>query len=118
MSLVREVGGAVLRRAGRVAGRLQESTDTPVDVLDGEDRCLVVVDAPGATTSDITIRYREESLEVAIERFRGYREGFEMRFPGRPLSIDATVDLPGVDPGGATARLREDGTLQVTLPKA
>jgi len=120
MSLVDEVGDAVLRRAGRVAGRLREVADRPVDVLESDDEYLVAVDAPGATTSDVSVNYRDGFVEVGVDRFREYREGFGMRFPGRALAVDVRAELPGdavVDPRAARATLRDDGTLHVFLPK-
>jgi HSP20 family molecular chaperone IbpA len=44
-----------------------------------------------------------------------------MRFPGRGLALDGRVELPAdtdLDPEGATATLRENGTLYVRVPKA
>jgi HSP20 family molecular chaperone IbpA len=118
MSIVREVGGAVLRRAGRATSRLRAATDAPVDLLESDDEYLIVADAPGATASDIGVRYHDGTVEIRVDRFRKHREGFEMRYPGRPLSVDTSVDLDGVDPEGASATLRDDGTLYVRLPKA
>jgi HSP20 family molecular chaperone IbpA len=44
-----------------------------------------------------------------------------MRYPGRGLALDGRVALPheaDVDPDAATATLRENGTLEVRVPKA
>ncbi|MFB6218705.1 MAG: Hsp20/alpha crystallin family protein [Halobacteriaceae archaeon] len=117
MSIVREVGGAVLRRAGRVAGRLREAAGQPVDVLESDTEYLVVADAPGATASDVGVVYRDGTLELLVDRFREPREGFEMRFPGRPLAMDTSVEVDGVDADAARAELNDDGTLYVFLPK-
>jgi len=117
----RAVGGAVLKRVGRVASRLQESSTLPVDVLESDDEYLVVFDAPGATASDVQVRYLDDRVVVRIDRFREFREGFEMRFPGRGLSLDGHAALPDdavVDASQAKARLNDDGTLYVFLPKA
>ncbi|MFC7044905.1 Hsp20/alpha crystallin family protein [Halobacteriaceae archaeon GCM10025711] len=114
------VGGAVLKRFGRAASRLQETTPLPVDVLESDDQYLVVFDAPGATASDVQVRYVDDEVQVRIDRFRDYHEGFEMRFPGRGLALDGRAKLPAdavVDAAEATARLNEDGTLYVFLPK-
>jgi HSP20 family molecular chaperone IbpA len=120
MTFVTEVGDAVLRRAGRVAGRLRRAVDRPVDVLESETAYLLVFDVPGASTSDVVVSYRDDAVEVRVDRFRAFHEGFEMRFPGRELVLDARAELPAdaaVDPERAEATLRDDGTLQVTLPK-
>ena len=110
----------VLDRVGRGVGKVQERTPLPYDVLESSDAFLVVFDAPGATRSDIQVRFRDGAVEVRIDRFRDFREGFEMRFPGRGLALDGRADLPegaAVDPAGAEATLTDNGTLQVTLPK-
>ncbi len=114
------VQNALLERAGRVAGRVQERRGLASDLLESDDEYLVVFDAPGAVSTDVQVRYVEGSVEVRIDRFRDYREGFEMRFPGRGLSLEGTVDLPAdavVDPDAATATLTDHGTLEVRLPK-
>ena len=116
----RSVGSAVVERVGRAASRVQESTPLASDLLESDDAYLVVFDAPGATTSDVQVRYRNGAVLVRIDRFRDYHEGFEMRFPGRGLSLDGRVRLPDdalVDPEHADATLRENGTLEVRIPK-
>jgi HSP20 family molecular chaperone IbpA len=116
----RSVGSAVLRRVGRAAGKVQESKPLPVDVLESDDAYLAVFDAPGATGSDVQVRYADGGVLVRIDRFRDYHEGFEMVFPGRGLSLDGRADLPAdaaVDAESATATLTEHGTLQVRVPK-
>jgi len=116
----RSVGNAVLEGVGRAASRVQESRSLASDLLESDDAYLVVMDAPGATTSDVQVRYRDGAVLVRIDRFREYHEGFEMRFPGRGLSLDGRVSLPAdavVDPDRATATLRENGTLSIRVPK-
>lgn len=118
--LSRTVTDAVLENVGRVAGRIQERRPLQTDLLESGDAYRVVVDAPGADAHDIDVRYLDGSLRVTIERFREYREGYSMRFPGRGLTLRGTVALPPearIDPEAATAELRDDGTLHVTLPK-
>ena len=116
----RSVGSAILQRVGRAASKVQESKPLPVDLLESDDAYLVVFDAPGATGSDVQVRYAEGAVLVRIDRFRDFHEGFEMLFPGRGLSLDGRADLPGdatVDVEAATATLTENGTLQVRVPK-
>lgn len=116
----RSVGEAVMEGFGRAAGRVQERTPLPADLLESDDAYLVVFDAPGATVSDIQVRYVDGSVRVRIDRFRDFHEGFEMRFPGRGLALDGRVDLPGdavVDPDAAEATLRANGTLEIRVPK-
>ncbi|PSQ38317.1 molecular chaperone Hsp20, partial [Halobacteriales archaeon SW_12_71_31] len=111
---------ALLERAGRVTARLQERRGLESDLLESDDEYLVVFDAPGAVSTDVQVRYVEGSVRVRLDRFRDYHEGFEMRFPGRGLSLDGRVDLPDdavVDPDAADATLTDHGTLEVVLPK-
>ena len=116
----RAFGETVFEQIGRVAARFQETTPLRADLLESHDEFLVIFDAPGATASDVQVRYDEGAIEVRIDRFRSFREEYEMRFPGRGLSLDGHVDLPedaDVDPEAITAELRQDGTLFVTVPK-
>jgi HSP20 family molecular chaperone IbpA len=116
----RSVGETVAENVGRAAGRLQEATSLSADVLESDEAYLVVFDAPGAAASDVQVRYEGGNVLVRIDRFREFREGFEMRFPGRGLALDGSVELPDdalVDPDEATATLRNDGTLEVEIPK-
>jgi len=114
------VGSAVFRRMGRAASRFQEESPLPVDVLESEDEYLVVFDAPGATTSDVQVNYEGDAVAVRVDRFREFRENYEMLFPGRGLSLDGRAELPEdavVDAEHARAELNDDGTLYVFLPK-
>jgi len=91
-----------------------------VDLLESDDAYLAVFDAPGATSSDVQVRFEDNSVEVRIDRFRDFHDGFEMRFPGRGLSLDGTIHLPpdaDVDPDEADATLRTNGSLEVRVPK-
>jgi len=116
----RSVGSAVLRRIGRGASKIHESKPLPVDLLESDDAYLVVFDAPGATGSDVQVRYADGSVLVRVDRFRDFHEGFEMLFPGRGLSLDGEAELPAdavVDAEAATATLTESGALKVQVPK-
>jgi HSP20 family molecular chaperone IbpA len=79
-----------------------------------------VFDAPGATSSDVQVRFDENRVEVRLDRFRDFYDGFEMRLPGRGLSLDGHVTLPPdakVDAREAAATLKRNGTLHVRVPK-
>jgi HSP20 family molecular chaperone IbpA len=118
--LGRSVGSSILQRVGRAASKVQESKPLPVDVLESDDAYLVMFDAPGATGSDVQVRYADGSVHVRIDRFRDFYEDFEMLFPGRGLSLDGQADLPAdavVNAEEATATLTEHGTLRVRVPK-
>ncbi|CCQ33250.1 HSP20 type chaperone protein [Halorhabdus tiamatea SARL4B] len=118
--LTEEIGGTVLESVGRAVGKAQERTPLPVDLLESEDAYLAVFDAPDATASDVQVQLSGRTVEVRLDRFRQPREDFEMRFPGRGLTLDGHVTLPpdaAIDGEGATATLAENGTLQVRVPK-
>jgi len=122
--VIRELGetieSAVLESVGRTVGRAQERRPLPVDLLENDDAFLAVFDAPGAMQSDVQVRYEAGEIVVRVDRFRRQYRGFEMRFPGRGLSLDGRVELPAeaaVDPDAAAATLTEDGTLHVQIPK-
>lgn len=114
------IGNTVVETVGRAVGRAQETRPLPVDLLESEDAYLAVFDAPGVTASDVQVRFEDHEIQVRVDRFRDFHEGFEMRFPGRGLALDGHVTLPAgasVDPGGATATLADNGTLQVRVPR-
>jgi len=114
------IGDAVLERSGRAAARVQERRAIPVDLLETEGEYLAIFDAPGATASDVQVRYVEGEVLVRIDRFREFREGYQMRFPGRGLALDGSVELPEdavVTAEDATATLTDRGTLEVRLPR-
>lgn len=116
----KSVGQEVLKRVGRIASRFQEERPLSADLLESEAEYLIVFDTPGATASDVDVRYEDRTVHVQIDRFRDYREGFSMRFPGRGLSLDGVKRLPEgatVDARNARAQLNDDGTLFVFLPK-
>ena len=117
----RSLSDAIVENVGRAAGRVQEQTPLPADLLESDDAYLVVFDAPGVEASDLQVQYVDDRVEVRVDRFRPFHEGFEMRYPGRGLSLDGSVTLPAdavVDAEAASATLKDDGTLHVRVPKA
>lgn len=118
--LGRNIGEVLLEGVGRVASRVQEKRPLAADLLEGEEAYLVVFDAPGVETSEVQVRYIDGAVVVRIDRFRDVHNGFEMKFPGRGLSLDGRVELPDdavVEAEEATATLRDNGTLVVRVPK-
>ncbi|PSP77140.1 molecular chaperone Hsp20 [Halobacteriales archaeon QS_1_68_20] len=114
------VGRSVMERAGRVWSQFHEATDLSADLLESDDAYLVVFDVPGAASTDVQVRYVDGAVLVRVDRFRDFYEGYEMRFPGRGMALDGRMDLPDdavVQPDAAKATLREDGTLEIRLPK-
>ncbi|OAQ51431.1 hypothetical protein HTG_17215 [Natrinema mahii] len=118
--LGKSVGSTLYRQIGRANGRVQNHRSLPVDILETDDAYRVVFDAPGAEPDDIQVRYLDGTVTLRIDRFRGFHEGYEMRFPGRGMSLSGVAELPAdavVDPDAGTARLTETGTLSVEIPK-
>lgn len=116
----KSVGNRVAESVGRVASRVQETRPLSVDLLESDDAYLAVFDAPGVSGGDVQVRFADGEVLVRLERFREFYEGFEMRLPGRGLSFDGHVRLPegaAVDAEAATATLKDNGTLQVHIPK-
>ena len=121
---LREIGESIaenaLERVGRSVARVQERTPLPHDLLESDDAYLVVFDAPGIREKDVQVQFRAGDVQVRLDRFRDFHEGFEMRFPGRGLSLDGAASLPAdaeIDPEAASATVTDAGTLQVRLPK-
>lgn len=111
---------AVLEGIGRTASRVQERKPLAADLLESDDAYMVVFDAPGATAADVDVRFDEGAVTVHVERFRELYDGFEMKLPGRGLTLEGSLELPagtGVDPAAADATLTKNGTLQVEIPK-
>jgi HSP20 family molecular chaperone IbpA len=124
MTRLSEIGesarNAVLEQVGRGMSRVQERTPLRHDVLESDDEYLVVFDAPGASRSDVQVRFVDNAVEVRIDRFRDFYEDFEMRFPGRGLSLQGRAELPDeavVRPADSTATLTDRGELRVRIPK-
>ncbi|QCC48344.1 Hsp20/alpha crystallin family protein [Halobellus limi] len=121
---LKELGESIaenaLERVGRGVARVQERTPLPYDLLESDEAYLVVFDAPGVRRKDVQVRFVDREVRVTVDRFRTFHEGFEMRFPGRGLSLDGAAPLPegvAVDPESASATVTESGTLQVEVPK-
>jgi HSP20 family protein len=116
----RSIGTTVFETVGRAVSQAQERKPLPVDLLESDDAYLAVFDAPGTSASDLQVRFDGGRIEVRIDRFREFHEGFDMVFPGRGLSLDGHVTLPEdavVDPQGAEATLKDVGELHVRVPK-
>jgi len=118
--LTRSIGDTIFENIGRAAGRFQENRPSPPTMPESDDAYLVVFDAPGVTATDVQVRYVEDRLEVRIDRFprlpRRLRDGVSRPWTlarrQRHAPEGATVDTES-----ATATLRDDGTLQVRIPK-
>jgi len=110
----------VLEGVGRAASRYQENTSIPVDLLESDEEYLAVFDAPGVPADDVDVRFDENVVRVRVDRFRTLHEGFDLRAPGRGMSLGGEVELPSevsVDPKTASAVLATNGTIQVHVPK-
>lgn len=119
----REALNTVLERIGRGVSQVQSRKPLSYDLLETDSEYLVVFDAPGASAEDVQVQFVDGELEVRIDRFRAFYKGFEMRFPGRGLTLSGTATLPDAASvtGSETtpdATLTQAGTLHVTIPKA
>ena len=119
-----ETGRSALRnaleRVGRGWGRVQERRPLSYDLLESDDAYLVVFDAPGVRGEDVDVTFLDRTVEVSVERFRDFYDGYDLVFPGRGVSLSGSVDLPrdaDVTPEGANATLTRNGTLHVEIPK-
>jgi len=110
----------VLERVGRGWSKMQERRPLSYDLLESDDAYLVVFDAPGVRGEDLNVTFLDHTVEVDLDRFRDFYDGYEMLFPGRGVSLSGSADLPrdaNVTPEGANATLTRNGTLQVEIPK-
>lgn len=110
----------VLDRVGRGWSKLQERRPLSYDLLESDEAYLVVFDAPGVRGEDLNVTFLDRTVEVEIDRFRDFYDGYEMLFPGRGVSLSGSAELPrdaNVTPQGANATLTRNGTLQVEIPK-
>ncbi len=99
---------------------MQERRPLSYDLLESDRAYLIVFDAPGVRGEDVEVKFLERTVEVRLDRFRDFYDGFELMFPGRGLTLTGTADLPAdadVTPQGATATLTRSGTLEVEIPK-
>ncbi|MFW5917559.1 MAG: Hsp20/alpha crystallin family protein [Halorubrum sp.] len=119
-----EAGRSALRQAlarvGRGWSKMQERRPLSYDLLESDDAYLVVFDAPGVRGEDLNVTFLDHTVEVELDRFRDFYDGYEMLFPGRGVSLSGSADLPRdaeVTPQGANATLTRNGTLQVEIPK-
>jgi HSP20 family molecular chaperone IbpA len=116
----RSAARRVLERVGRGWSKMQERRPLSYDLLESDDAYLVVFDAPGVRGEDLNVTFLDHTVEVELDRFRDFYDGYEMVFPGRGVSLSGSADLPrdaNVTPEGANATLTRNGTLQVEIPK-
>ncbi len=124
MSNIVETGRSVFRQAlervGRGWSKMQERRPLAYDLLESDDAYLVVFDAPGVRGEDLNVTFLDRTVEIQIDRFRDFYDGYEMLFPGRGVSLSGSAELPedaNVTPQGANATLTRNGTLRVEIPK-
>lgn len=100
---------------------MQERRPLSYDLLESDDAYLIVFDAPGVRGEDLDVTFLDHTVEVTLDRFRDFYDGYELLFPGRGVSLSGTAELPAdanVTPQGANATLARSGTLHVEIPKS
>ena len=124
MSNIVETGRSVFRQAlervGRGWSKMQERRPLAYDLLESDNAYLVVFGAPGVRGEDLNVTFLDRTVEIQIDRFRDFYDGYEMLFPGRGVSLSGSAELPedaNVTPQGANATLTRNGTLRVEIPK-
>ena len=98
---------------------MQERRPLSSDLLESEEAYLVVFDAPGVRGEDVQVKFLDHTVEVRLDRYREFYDGFEMLFPGRGVTLSGSVTLPrdaDITPRGANATLTRNGTLEVEIP--
>ncbi|QLG61496.1 Hsp20/alpha crystallin family protein [Halorarum salinum] len=87
------------------------------DLLEGEERYLLVVDLPGATAETTEVTVEGGRLRVEARREKDAPQGFEYLREDRELFLDADLPLPpdATDEGAEASMDR--GVLEVSLPK-
>jgi HSP20 family molecular chaperone IbpA len=107
-----------LDNVGRVASRFDR--ELPADVLVGDDDVLAIFDAPGADVTDVDVDITDGVVTVHVERFRPYREGFTLAYPGRSLSLEGRAALPEdvpIEAAAASATVSDTGVVRVRIPR-
>ena len=124
MTRIVDTGRSFVRRAlekvGRGWSKMQERRPLSYDLLESDDAYLVVFDAPGVRGEDVQVKFLDHTVEIRLDRFRDFYDGFDLLFPGRGLTLSSTAELPSdadVTPQGANATLTRNGTLEVEIPK-
>ncbi|MFB6269822.1 MAG: Hsp20/alpha crystallin family protein [Halobacterium sp.] len=104
-----------MSRLREALGNLPDSVF--VDVLDGDDAYLFVVDVPGATADSVDVRVERRTLSVDARRQKDVPPGFEYDREERSLFLDVELPLPpDATEEGASASV-DRGVLEVRLPK-
>ena len=90
------------------------------DVLDQEDRVVVVAEVPGIDASAIELSFQDDRLTIKGHRESPWSEEVTKKLLRRERRYGAfsrTVEVPsGTDPDRITATVR-NGVMTVTLPK-
>lgn len=124
MARIVDAGRSIFRQAlekvGRGWSKMQERRPLSYDLLESDDAYLIVFDAPGVRGEDVRVKFLDRTVELRLDRFRDFYDGFDLVFPGRGLTLSGTAELPpdaDVTPQGANATLTRNGTLEVEIPK-
>ena len=116
----RDVGRSAHRLLARLSRAIQRVRCPSADVFEDEASYLVIVDVPGVSGSDLEVRYLDGQLAVEATRERLNDGTVTRQITGRCRTITGRIALPSdaiVDAEAAHARLCEDGTMRIDLPK-
>jgi len=87
------------------------------DILESEERYLLVIDLPGATAETIDISAERNRLRIEARRSKDAAREFRFLSEERSLFLDVDLPLPpDSDPTEAEATV-ERGVLELAIPK-
>ena len=104
-----------MSRLREALGNLPDSVF--VDVLDGDDAYLFIVDVPGATADSVDVRVEQRTLSVDARRQKDVTPGFEYDREERSLFLDLELPLPPDATEEDASASVERGVLEIRLPK-
>jgi len=88
------------------------------DLLESEDKYLVVLDLPGVSAATIDVSVVKNRLRIEARREKSLPSEFRYLTENRSLFLDAELPLPPDATGeGAEATMRK-GVLELHLPKS
>lgn len=110
--VLRDVLNRTLPRP-RVGGRF----DAEIDVVEQDDRVVILVDLPGVDRGSLSVEIEGTKLVIEGTKTRRHPAG-EVKVAERPFGkFRREFQLPAVVDAGAVSARLTDGVLTVTLPR-